>query len=200
MIRVLGRKTSGNVQKVLWALEEIGTEYDREDYGRLFENTADEAYLSMNPTGKVPTIVDGDTVLWESNTIVRYLCAKAGSNLLPADPATRAKAEIWMDWLLASLNSHYVANFVQSKKSAEDRSPNAAKMGEDLVAQLVVLDDHLAKSEWLGGDAMTMADIVLGPIVNRCLGFPIELPELTNLRRWHDVISARSAYKKIVAA
>jgi len=200
MIRVLGRKTSGNVQKVLWALEEIGTEYDREDYGRLFENTADEAYLSMNPTGKVPTIVDGDTVLWESNTIVRYLCAKAGSNLLPADPATRAKAEIWMDWLLASLNSHYVANFVQSKKSAEDRSPNAAKMGEDLVAQLVVLDDHLAKSEWLGGDAMTMADIVLGPIVNRCLGFPIELPELTNLRRWHDVISARSAYKKVVAA
>lgn len=200
MIRVLGRKTSGNVQKVLWALEEIGTEYDREDYGKLFENTANDAYLGMNPTGKVPTIVDGDTVLWESNTIVRYLCAKAGSDLLPSDPAARAKAEIWMDWLLASLNSHYLANFVQSKKAEKERSPDAAKMGAELAIQLRILDDHLATNDWLGGSTMTMADIAMGPIVNRCLGFPIELPEFSNLRRWHGVISARPAYQKVVAA
>ena len=200
MIRVLGRKTSGNVQKVLWALEEMGTDYSREDYGRIFKNTADEAYLSMNPTGKVPTLVDGDTVLWESNTIVRYLCTKAGSDLLPSDSAARAKAEIWMDWLLASLNSHYIANFVQSKKAEQDRSPDAAKMGADLAAQLKLLDDHLAKFEWLGGDAITIADIALGPIVHRCLGFPIDLPAFTNLRRWHDAISSRPAYQKVVAA
>ncbi|MEE8301898.1 MAG: glutathione S-transferase family protein [Candidatus Tectomicrobia bacterium] len=200
MIRVLGRKTSGNVQKVLWMMEELGIEYDREDYGRQFGNTADDAYLAMNPTGKVPTIVDGETVLWESHSILRYLCAKSGSELLPADPADRARAEIWMDWLLASLNANYVEMFKESKKAENERSPDLAKMGDALAAHLKVLDDHLADREWLGGNVMTMAEIALGPIVNRCLGFPIELPVLSNLRRWHDTISQRSAYQKVVAA
>ena len=76
MLRLLGRNTSGNVQKVLFALEELGIPYNREDYGRQFNNTQDAAYLKLNPNGKVPTLVDGDTVIWESNTILRYLAAK----------------------------------------------------------------------------------------------------------------------------
>ncbi|SVC50917.1 uncharacterized protein METZ01_LOCUS303771, partial [marine metagenome] len=79
MLRLLGRETSGNVQKVLWLLEELGLDYSREDYGRQFENTADAAYLSLNPTGKVPTLVDGATVVWESNSILRYLCGRERS-------------------------------------------------------------------------------------------------------------------------
>jgi len=78
MIRVLGRATSGNVQKVVWLLEELGLEYAREDYGRQFGNTQEPAYLSLNPNGKVPTLVDGDVVIWESNTILRYLASKIG--------------------------------------------------------------------------------------------------------------------------
>src|ERR1051325_1839171 len=104
MLRVLGRGTSGNVQKVVWLLEELGASYKREDYGRQFNNTADAAYLALNPNGKVPTLVDGDTVIWESNTILRYLAAKAGSKFYPADPAARSQVERWMDWQLASLN------------------------------------------------------------------------------------------------
>ena len=199
MYKVLGRATSGNVQKVLWALEELGLAYEREDYGRQFGNTGGN-YLSLNPTGKVPTLIDGDCVIWESNSIVRYLCAKAGSGLLPSDPAARAKAELWMDWLLASLNAHYVDVFKQSKKPEDERSPDLAKMGEALATQLTLLDDHLANNECLGGFAMTMADIALGPIVNRCLGFPVDLPALSNLRRWHETISGRAAYQKTVAA
>ncbi|MDG1489946.1 MAG: glutathione S-transferase N-terminal domain-containing protein, partial [Actinomycetota bacterium] len=81
MIRLLGRKTSGNVQKVMWLLEELGLEHSREDYGRQFKNTSDQDYLQMNPTGKVPTVIDGDIVLRESNTILRYLAAKVESEL-----------------------------------------------------------------------------------------------------------------------
>ena len=117
MLRLLGRKTSGNVQKVLWLLEELGVEYVREDYGRQFGNTGDDDYLQMNPTGKVPTLVDGKHIIWESNTILRYLCLKQDSDLLPGDSASRAQCETWMDWLLASLNSHYVNVFKESKKA-----------------------------------------------------------------------------------
>ena len=78
MLRLLGRNTSGNVQKVIFLLEELGLPYTREDYGRQFNNTQDAAYLKLNPNGKVPTLVDGDVVIWESNTILRYLATKNG--------------------------------------------------------------------------------------------------------------------------
>src|SRR5262245_1369411 len=108
MLKVLGRATSGNVQKVLFFLEETGTQYTREDYGRQFNNTGGD-YLKLNPNGKVPTLVDGGTVIWESHTIVRYLSNKLGkTDLYPADFAKRTDVERWMDWLLASLNYQYV--------------------------------------------------------------------------------------------
>ena len=199
MLRLLGRKTSGNVQKVLWLLEELAVEYEREDYGRQFGNTGDDSYLQMNPTGKVPTLVDGEHVIWESNTILRYLCLKQASHLLPGDPSLRAQCETWMDWLLASLNSHYVNVFKESKKAEEDRTEIDA-MGGALIEQLSILEKHLVSNEWVGGDLFSVADIALGPICNRCLSFPIELPELVNTRRWHESISDRRAFRKVVAA
>jgi glutathione S-transferase len=103
MLKVMGRATSGNVQKVLWLLEELPRDYVREDYGRQFGNTADAAYLSLNPNGKVPTLVDGDLVIWESNTILRYVCNRSGSDLYPEEPAARSHVERWMDWQLSVL-------------------------------------------------------------------------------------------------
>ena len=143
MLRLLGRATSGNVQKVLWLLEEMGLEYSREDYGRQFENTADAAYLSLNPTGKVPTLVDGDTVVWESNSILRYLAAREGSAFLPADPGLRAQVELWMDWQLASLNGPYLDVFRASKKSEEERG-DIQTLCDALAAQLAIVDGHLS--------------------------------------------------------
>jgi len=200
MLRLLGRKTSGNVQKVLWLLEELQLTYEREDYGRQFGNTGDEDYLSLNPTGKVPTLIDGDSVIWESNTILRYLCSKTGSELLPADPAARSSCETWMDWLLASLNTNYLEMFKETKKPEEERSSKLPEMSKALGAQLGIVDGHLGDNEWMGGAVMSVADIALGPICNRCLSFPVELPGLTNIDRWHKTISARPAYQKVVAA
>jgi glutathione S-transferase len=200
MLRLLGRKTSGNVQKVLWLLEELQLVYEREDYGRQFGNTGDEDYLSLNPTGKVPTLIDGDNVIWESNTILRYLCSKTGSELLPVDPAARSSCERWMDWLLASLNTNYLEMFKEAKKPEEERSPKLPEMSKALGDQLAILDGHLRANEWMGGAVMSVADIALGPICNRCLSFPVELPKLTSIHRWHKAICARPAYQKVVAA
>ena len=126
MLKVLGRATSGNVQKVLWLLEELGQPYVREDYGRQFNNTSTPEYLGMNPSGKVPTLVDGDTVVWESNTILRYVCNRyaPASTLYPADPAGRTQVERWMDWQLASLNAPYLGVFKEAKKKEEERAPS----------------------------------------------------------------------------
>ena len=198
MLRLLGRKTSGNVQKVLWLLEELNLEYSHEDYGRQFGNTADAAYLSLNPTGKVPTLLDGDGVIWESNTILRYLCLKAESDLLPATPLARAKAELWMDWLLASLYAPYLAVFRDSKKPEEERSSELPRLGEALGSELQLLDHHLAGQQWLAGDDMSVAEFALGPVVHRCLNFPVELPTLENLGRWHGALAARPAFQAVV--
>src|SRR6185436_5098558 len=99
MLKILGRKSSGNTQKVLWCCDELGLAYEREDYGRGFGNNHQPAYLALNPNGRVPTIVDDGFVLWESNTIVRYLCAKHGmGTLCPPELNHRIDLERWMDW------------------------------------------------------------------------------------------------------
>lgn len=201
-MRLLGRATSGNVQKVIFLLEELGTPYAREDYGRQFNNTADAGYLALNPHGKVPTLVDGQTAVWESNTILRYVANTAGPKgaaLYPADPAERSRVERWMDWLLASLNGPYMGLFREAKKPEAERAATWASDAKEMAAQLAILDGAMGKP-WIAGASMTIADIALAPIVHRCLGFPIELPALATLRDWHKRIGARAAFKKATAA
>ena len=98
MLKIWGRTTSSNVQKVLWCCAELGIEYERVDLGGPFGGNRDPEYLAMNPNGRVPTIRDNDLILWESNTICRYLAAtRHGEQLYPSDPALRANVERWMD-------------------------------------------------------------------------------------------------------
>jgi glutathione S-transferase len=185
------------VQKVIWLLEELGISYQREDYGRQFNNTQDAAYLKLNPNGKVPTLVDGDTVIWESNTILRYLCNKAGNTAFyPANPGQRSQVERWMDWQLASLNNPYLAIFKEAKKPAAERAASWAADAKDLTAQLAILEKGMGGHSWLAGDAISLADFCLGPIVHRCLDFPVDLPALPGLRAWRDKVTARPAFQK----
>jgi glutathione S-transferase len=169
VLRLLGRATSGNVQKVIWLLEESGQPYAREDYGRQFGNTQGAAYLKLHPNGKVPTLVDGDLAIWESNTILRYLASKVASPLYPADLAKRSLVERWMDWQLASLNGPYLAIFRDAKKPAAERGPSWNQDAGELKGQLAILEGALADRAWLAGNDLSLADICLGPIVDRCL-------------------------------
>jgi len=197
MLRVLGRATSGNVQKVIWLLEEIGLPYKREDYGRQFNNTGDAAYLKLNPNGKVPTLVDGDTVIWESNSILRYVCNKQGGHALyPSDPVARSQVERWMDWQLASLNNPYLGIFKEAKKPAVERGASWTTDAKELKTQLDILEAGMDGKPWLAGPAISLADVCLGPIVHRCLDFPVDLPGLAGLRAWRERLVARPAFKK----
>jgi len=197
-MKLLGRKTSGNVQKVLFLLEELKLPYEREDYGRQFNNTQTPDYLKLNPNAKVPTLVDGGLVIWESNTILRYIAAKAKSPLYPGDPGKRSQVERWMDWQLASLNNPYLAMFREAKLEPAKRSADFDTQRKDLGAQLAILDRSMGK--WVAGEEMSIADICLAPIVYRCLRFGVDLPELANVKRWDATISARDAFKKATAA
>jgi glutathione S-transferase len=194
MVRVLGRQTSGNVQKVLLLLEEIGLPYSREDYGRQFKNTDTDAYRAMNPNMKVPTLVDGDVMTWESHTILRYLAALHKPELAGLTPADKTHVERWMDWLLGSLNTPYVAVFKDAKKPEAERSADFAAQASDLIAQLKILDGFIAGKEWFALNRLTLADIALAPIVKRCLDFPIERPAFAELTRWCKAFESRPAF------
>jgi glutathione S-transferase len=194
MIRILGRSTSGNVQKVLFFLEEVGLKYTREDYGRQFNNTNTDAYKKLNPNMKVPTLVDGDLVSWESHTILRYLASLHAPQLTGATPAERTHVERWMDWNLGALNTPYVAVFKDAKKPEAERSADFAAQSADLVAQMKILDGFIAGKSWFALDRFTIADISLAPVVARCLGFPIEKPALPELTRWMKAIETRPAF------
>jgi glutathione S-transferase len=200
MIRLLGRQTSGNVQKVIFCLEELGVPYSREDYGRQFGNTLTDEYRKLNPNAKVPTLIDGDLVIWESHTILRYLAAVHRPALTGASLAERTMVERWMDWLLGALNTPYVAVFKDAKKAPAERAPDFAAQSADLLAQLKLLDGHLGGRDWFALDRFTIADIALGPIVKRCLEFPIERPAYPQLERWQAAIDARPAFAVAIGA
>jgi len=200
VIRLLGRQTSGNVQKVIFCLEELRVPYKREDYGRQFGNTTTDEYRKLNPNAKVPTLIDGELVIWESHTILRYLAAMHGPTLTGATPAERTMVERWMDWLLGALNTPYVAVFKDAKKPPAERAADFAAQSADLVAQLKILDGHIAGKQWFALERFTIADMALGTIVKRCLEFPIERPPYTELTRWQAAIDARPAFAVAIGA
>jgi len=200
MIKLLGRKTSGNVQKVLFMLEELRLPYTREDYGRQFGNTLTDAYRALNPNAKVPTVIDGDLVIWESHTVLRYLAALNAPTLHGATPGEKTLVERWMDWNLGALNAPYVAVFKDAKNAPEARAADFPEQVKTLVEQLKILDGQVAKRDWLALDKFTLAEISLAPIVKRCLEFPIERPALPALEKWQATIDARPAFQVAIGA
>jgi len=195
MLRLLGRQTSGNVQKVLFMLEETGADYTREDYGRQFDNTQTAEYKGLNPTSRVPTLIDGDVVVWESNTILRYLAAKGGDALTGATPAERTDVECWMDFLISAVNPGYLAAFKGAKLKPEERAPDYGAQIKDLIAQMSIINTHLKGRDFLAPGRLTIADIACAPVLKRCLDFDTGRPAMPELERWMAAIAARPAFK-----
>ncbi len=201
MLQLKGRINSSNVMKALWVLDETGLDYEREDIGGAFGKNNEAPYLGLNPNGRIPTIIDGDLVLWESNSIVRYIASTHSlGDLCPADPAGRALCEMWMDWQLTELVNGMVPVFHSLiRKPPEERDPAAIAAARDVWAEKwAILDDHLSRNAYIGGDRFTMADIPIGPIAYRWYELPIEREDFTHLQRWYDLICARPAFRKHV--
>jgi glutathione S-transferase len=202
MLKVWGRNTSSNVQKVMWAIGELGLACERIDIGGPFGKNKEPAYLAMNPNGLVPTLEEEDGfLLWESNSIVRYLAAKHNARALePADPKTRALASKWMDWQLAVLGPAITPVFwglVRTPPESRDRKAiEAAKVKTTETVQL--LDAQLAKTPFAAGDAFSYGDIPVGIMARRYRDLVPERPAFPNFERWYGTIAARPAFKEHV--
>lgn len=199
MLQLKGRTNSSNVMKALWVLDEIGLAYEREDVGGQFGKNHEAPYLTLNPNGRIPTIIDDDLVLWESNSIVRYLASKHSlGTLCPADPAYRARCEMWMDWQLTELVMDMVPVFHGLiRKPPEERDMDGINAARDNWAgKWAILDDHLSRNTYVGGNSFTMADIPIGPIAYRWYELPIKREEFVNLKRWYDTLCGRPAFRK----
>jgi len=204
VIKIWGRKTSANVQKVMWAVGEIGLPHERIDIAGPFGKNREPAYLAMNPNGLVPTLEEEDGfLLWESNTIVRYLAAKHRAGVLePADLRTRAHASQWMDWQLSVAGPAIFECFWGLIRTPPEKRNHAAieESKKKTAAAMTIVDDQLGKTAYLAGDAFSYGDIPVGIIAYRFRQLVPERPPLRNFERWYAAIAARQAFKDHIAA
>ncbi|HEY1227662.1 MAG TPA: glutathione S-transferase [Ramlibacter sp.] len=198
MMKVLGKSTSINVRKVLWTCDELGLAVDNEQWGAGFQPTDTPQFLALNPNAMVPVLVDGEVVLWESNTICRYLAGRyGGAALLPADPARRALVEQWMDWQATELNNAWRYAFMALVRgSPAHRDPDAIEASiANWNRHMAILDRQLERTgAYVCGDEFTLADVVLGLSVNRWAMTPFDHPALQAVHAYYDRLAGRPAY------
>jgi len=201
MLKLWGRVNSINVQKVLWALEELKVPYERTDAGLQFGVVNEPFYRKMNPNGRVPTIDDDGFVLWESNAIVRYLSAKHGvGTLWPNDPRQRADSDRWMDWATSTVAPALTPVFWGLVRTPpEKRNMAAIEADAEKVAQAFqVLEQALEGRDYVCGKSFTMGDIPLGTFVYRWYALAVKRPTLAKVEAYHQRLQRRPAYKKHV--
>jgi glutathione S-transferase len=202
-----GRTNSANVMKVLWCLQELGLECDRTDAGMQFGKVNDPEYRALNPNGRVPTLQDGDMVLWESNSILRYLClsnpARAAA-LYPPQPALRAKVDRWLDWQLSTLAPVERIAFhglIRTAPEKRDTAAIAASLRASAEAWQVV-EDYLAahRGPFLEGAPFTIADVVIGIFARRWYGFEMpDRPAMPFMAAWYRRLQPRPGFQRYLA-
>ena len=198
MLKILGRTNSSNVQKVLWACDELELSYQREDIGGDFGGNQEPKYLAMNPNGLVPTMIDNGNVLWESNAIIRYLCEIHAPNLLlPTDPWQIALAQQWMDWQQTVLAPAIRPVFWGLVRTPEDeRNVDEISAGQTQTASaMTILDHHLSQNTFVAGSSLSLGDIPVGIMAYRWFQLDIERIELPHLARWYQSLADRKAYR-----
>jgi glutathione S-transferase len=198
MLQILGRSTSLNVRKVLWLCEELELQYELQPWGAGHRSTDTPQFRALNPNGLVPVIRDGAFVLWESNTICRYLAAMQGNTgLLPAAPAERALVEQWMDWQLGELNYSWRYAFMSLvRRSPAHADPAAvAASVSSWNRHMAMLDAQLQKTgAFVTGARFTLADIVLGLSTHRWFMTPLDRPALPAVSDYYERLSQRPAF------
>lgn len=202
MLKIWGRKNSSNVRKALWCAEELGLAYEAIDAGGAFGVVDTPEYRAKNPNGRVPMIEDDGFVLWESNTIVRYLASRhaPGSAWYPADPQARAMADKWMDWTTSSFADPFRTVFwgvLRTPAEQQDWTAihAAIKVCDGLLA---MADQTLSEQPYLSGDEIGMGDIPLGSFIYAWFEMPIERAALPHLQAWYARLQQRPAYRKAV--
>lgn len=200
-ITLWGRLNSANVQKAVWALEELALPYQHVPAGGSFGGLDSPDFLAMNPNGRVPVLRDGELTLWESHAVVRYLSAEYGSGLLfPLEPAERAPVDQWTDWVATTFQPAWIAVFwdlVRAPVAQHDR----ARIERGIAATLrcfQMMEQRLRDTPFLGGRNFTYADIVAGVAMYRWTSMDIDRPDLPAVAAWHGRLKERPAFQKAV--
>lgn len=201
MLTIWGRQNSINVQKVMWVIAELALPHRRVDLGGPFGGNREAEALARNPNGLVPVLMDGDSIIWESNTIVRYLAAKYGSGeLWPEDPKARSTVDRWMDWQLTVAHPALVPLFLQLVRTPEE-SRDPAKIAASTnacISALSILDRWLSDRDFVGGDHFTMGDIALGCTLHRWHALPLERPRMPSLAGYYERLCRRRPFEEQV--
>jgi glutathione S-transferase len=203
-ITIWGRANSVNVQKVLWCLSELDLAYTRIDAGMAFGRNQEPDYLAMNPNGRIPTLVDGDFVLWESNSIMRYLALayRPQSTLYPSAPRRRAAVDRWLDWTLSTMQPVDRPVFWALVRTPIEQRDMAA-IQRDVDAEAVqwrIVEAQLASRRFIEGDDFTLADIALGAYARRWLGVEgVRKPRLAQIERWFAEFAERGGFQQFIA-
>lgn len=201
MLKLWGRLSSINVQKVVWCLDELGIGYERVDAGGQFGIVNTPEYRRLNPNGLIPTLEDGDFVLWESNAIVRYLAQKhPEAELWPTDPRTRADADRWMDWQGLQATASMRDAFWHLIRTPEaERDPEAIRVSaEKSEAVAGLLDEHLRGRPYMTGQTFTVADIAAGAHAHRWLNLPLERQPRPHLEAWYGRLRERPGAQRVL--
>jgi glutathione S-transferase len=200
MLKVWGRLNSVNVQKAMFCVEELELPYERFNAGMEFGVTKTPEYMAMNPNSRVPTIDDDGFVLWESNVIVRYLAAKhSPGKLWPTDPQKRADIDRWMDWQQTTHNPPLTTLFWGLVRAPGTRPPEEIEAARKTMVDLMaMLEARLEGRAFIGGDAFTMADCVMGPAIHRWRNVPFEREHRPNVERYYRSIMERPAARKVL--
>lgn len=203
MRRLWGRANSVNVQKVIWALEELGLPYERIEAGGAHGVVGEQSYRALNPNGLVPTLQEDDFVLWESNAILRYLARLPASPLvLPDDARACARIDQWLDWQATTFTPAMRDCFWQLIRVPQDQRDQpaieASRVRTEAAAAL--LDAHLAGTAFVAGETFGIADIAVGCAAHRWLHLPIAREERPHLVRWYRSLVARSGAASVALA
>ncbi|GLS22591.1 glutathione S-transferase [Labrys miyagiensis] len=202
MLRIWGRRNSFNVQKVMWLVGELGLVHEHIPAGGNFGGLDTPQFLAMNPHGRVPVIDDGGAVIWESHTILRYLAARYGAGRFWAeDPAARAEAECWMDWLQTVLQPAFLNDIFWGfyRTPPQRRDGATIQRGIDkCTAHFQLLDRWLEGRAYMLGDQLSLADITVGTTLYRYYGLDIPRPRVPNVEAWYASLQERAPYREHV--
>lgn len=204
MLEIWGRRSSSNVQALMWCVGELGLEYVRHDAGEIFGVTDSDAFGEMNPNRAVPVLRDaGGEALWETGAILRYLAASYGSSeFWPDAPRDRAQVDKWAEWAKINIAMNFTVpvfwRVVRAPVAKRDPKAIAAAL-DTLHAKLAIAERRVETHAWLGGSAFTLADIQFGHVLYRYFDIEIDRPEWPNLQRYFDALMRRPAYAEHVA-
>ncbi|WP_420335808.1 glutathione S-transferase family protein [Roseibium sp.] len=204
MLEIWGRRTSSNVQALMWCVGELGLDYVRHDAGHIYGGTDTEAFFELNPNRTIPVLRDeGGPALWETGAVLRYLAERyASPPFWPEDPAERAGVDKWAEWAKLNVAMQFTSpvfwRVVRTPENQRDPAAIAAAL-ELLNAKLVIAEQVLESNRWICGADFTLADIQFGHVLYRYFDIDIERPDWQSLRRYTDQLMARPAFREHVA-